>query len=224
MGPQTRGKSRTAAPLCCVQCINKCDRGCVLDKYQGPVFSVGSKTRLWYWLEEGGGALGCISGAMRWGLKGGAGFCVVSGTWAASSPGHFRGACQFPVAAVINDQQLGCLKFKSKYFFFLILEVRCLRLRFCRLIPSGFWDRIHSPLCPGFWQPPAIPGGPWLSDRSFQSSPPHTALSYDSVCPSLSLVRTLSLNAGPHLIQYDLQRPYFQTRPWSGWKGCGVRY
>lgn len=39
------------------------------------------------------------------------GFCVVSGTWAASSPRHFRGSCQFPEAAVINNQQLGCLKF-----------------------------------------------------------------------------------------------------------------
>lgn len=43
------------------------------------------------------------------------------------------------------------------------------------------------------------------------------------VCPSLSLVRVLSLNAGPPLIQCDLQRPHFQTRPWSGWKGCGAR-
>lgn len=180
----------------------------------GARVSSGEQTRLWCCLEEGGGTRVSLwsheMGLAVWaGLP--KGLCCLRHP-GDLKPGHFRSSYQFPVAAAIYNQQLGCLKFKSKYFFSLSLEVRRLRVRFRRSILLGSGE---DPFPAVSWLLAAA-GDPWRPSAFRWVIPIFASTSRPcpmTVCPSLSLVRTLSLNAGPPLIQCDLQRPYLQTRP-----------
>lgn len=159
----------------------------------GARVSSGEQTRLWCCLEEGGGTRVSLwsheMGLAVWaGLP--RGLCCLRHP-GDLKPGHFRSSYQFPVAAAIYNQQLGCLKFKSKYFFSLSLEVRRLRVRFRRSIPSGIRGG-SVPRC----VLASGSRGRSLASLGFQMGHSNlclhlTALSYDCVSVSVSCEDTL---------------------------------